>query len=320
MKILMVGAGATGAYFGAHLAAAGRDVTFLVCEKRAHFLTARGLRITGVEPELRLEPKLVTAGELQEPFDVVVLTVKASALDSAIVDVAPAVGPNTTIIPFLNGMAHMDALSEAFGAEKVLGSVVHLVGTINGEGDIEVLNPLARWTVGEQAAGPVGGADETLQELLSHRLGRIVDEISVPGFTAVAVPSGLGAMWEKWVFIVSAGAVTCLMRGPVGDVVQCPGGSDFVGAVLTEAAAVSAAAGFPIPGPELDRSRAFLTEPGSGFTASLYRDVSAGLAHEGEHIIGDFVRRALELGVEVPLLSLALLHLRVHDAGIARRR
>ncbi|MDJ0311723.1 ketopantoate reductase family protein [Arthrobacter sp. H35-D1] len=311
MKILIVGAGATGAYFGARLAAAGRDVTFLVHEKRAQFLAARGLRILGIDPELRIEPKLLTAGQLQETFDVVVLTVKASALARAIADLAPAVGPNTIIVPFINGMAHMDALAAAFGAEKVLGSVVHLVGTINHDRDIEVFNPISRWTIGEQDAGKTGELSPRVQALLA--------EITVPGITAVAVPNGLATMWEKWVFIATAATVTCLMRGPVGDIVQYPGGSDFIEAVLAEAAAMSAASGFPVSAEELAGSLAFLTAPGSLFTSSLYRDVTAGLPHEGEHIVGDFVRRAQELGVDTPLLNLALLQLRVHDAGMVRR-
>ena len=311
MKILIVGAGATGAYFGARLAAARRDVTFLVHEKRAQFLAQRGLRIAGTDPELRIEPKLLTAGQLQETFDVVVLTVKASALAAAIVDLAPAVGPDTVIIPFLNGLGHMDALGAAFGAEKVIGSVVHLVGTINAEGDIEVRDPISRWTIGEQNGGEMGELSPRVQALLA--------EITVPGITAVAVANGIAIMWEKWVFIVTAATATCLMRGPVGDIVQCPGGSDFVGAVLAEASAMSAAAGFPVSAAELAGSLSFLTAPGSLFTSSLYRDVTAGLPHEGEHIVGDFVRRAQELGVDTPLLNLALLQLRVHDAGMARR-
>lgn len=304
MKILIVGAGATGGYFGARLAEAGRDVTFLVREQRAGFLKRRGLRIAGLEQELRIEPKVLTAGELGERFDVVLLTVKAAGLQSAIADVTPAVGPDTVIVPFLNGMAHMDALAAAFGAEKVLGAVVHLVGTINGDGDVAILAPMARWTLGEQDGGP------------SARLERLVAEVSVPGIDVIEAPNGLDAMWQKWVFIVAAGVVTCLMRGPVGDIAAVPGGAAFVAGVVAETAAVAAAAGFPVPEAEQANTLAFLTAPGSAFTSSLYRDVTAGLPNEGEHIVGDFARRAAELGVATPLLDLALLQLRVH--GVAR--
>lgn len=307
MKILIVGAGATGGYFGARLAAAGRDVTFLVREQRAAFLKQRGLRIAGLGRELRIEPKVLTAGALGGTFDVVLLTVKAAGLKSAITDLAPAVGPTTLIVPFLNGMAHIDALAAAFGADKVLGSVVHLVGTINGDGDIAILQPLARWTIGEQGGGS------------SARLERLLAEVAVPGIDVITAPNGLAAMWHKWVFITAAGVVTCLMRGPVGDLAAVPGGGAFVAEVLAEVSTVSAAAGFPVPESEQANTLAFLTQPGSTFTSSLYRDVTAGLPNESEHILGGFVRRAAELGVAVPLINLALLQLRVHAAGMARR-
>lgn len=321
MKILVVGAGATGGYFGACLARAGRDVTFLVRDERADFLSHRGLRVVGpgVEESAKnstdtdkdtrtdvgfsLTPRLLTAGQLAEVFDVVLLTVKASALEAAIRDVAPAVGPATVIVPFLNGMAHMDALAAAFGAERVLGSIVHLVGTLNADGDIAILTPLARWTIGEQFQGQTA------------RMQALLAEISVPGIEAIAAPNGLAAMWGKWVFIVAAGVVTCLMRGPVGDIAAVPGGPEFVAAVLAEGAAVAAAAGFPVPEAELAGDQAFLSQPHSPFTSSLHRDVTAGLSHEGEHIVGDFSRRAAELGIPTPLTNLALMQLRVHDAG-----
>lgn len=306
MKILVVGAGATGGYFGACLAAAGRDVTFLVRERRAAFLERRGLRVVGGRRELRVAPKVTTAGHLGGKFDVVLLTVKAAGLAGAIADLAPAVGPNTVIVPFMNGMAHMEELGAAFGAGKVLGSTVHLVGTINGDGDIAILNPLARWTLGE----PEGGTSGRLEALLA--------EVSVPGIEVVSAENGLAAMWDKWAFIVAAGVVTCLMRGTVGDIAAVPGGTGFVAAVVAETCEVAAAAGFAVPDAERANTLAFLSAPGSAFTSSLYRDVTAGLPNEAEHIVGDFAARAAALEVSVPLTNLALLQLRVHEVAAGR--
>ena len=303
MKFLVVGAGATGGYFGGRLAQAGRDVTFLVREGRAAVLRAHGLRISGLGQDVRLEPRLLTAGQLGGPFDVVVVTVKASGLAGAIADAAPAVGPDTVIIPFLNGMAHLDRLAAAFGEERLLGSVVKVVTTLDDGGGILQLGPLAQWDLGELRGGP--GA----------RVRRILAEIDVPGFSARAVPDALAAMWHKWVFIATAGVVTCLMRGPVGAIVSVPGGLEFTYAALAEAVAVSTEAGFPVPDPVIAEALAFLTQPGSTFTSSLYRDVTAGLPNEAEHILGDFARRARDMGLEIPLIDLALMQLRVHEAG-----
>jgi 2-dehydropantoate 2-reductase len=150
MRILVVGAGATGGYFGGRLARAGRDVTFLVRPRRAEVLRARGLRIVGLGEEESIEPRLVTAAELDGPYDVVLVTVKASGLDQALEDAAPAVGPDTAVIPFLNGMAHLDVLNTRFGKESVLGGVVKVVASVNDDGDIERYAPLSTFEFGEQ--------------------------------------------------------------------------------------------------------------------------------------------------------------------------
>ena len=301
-RILVVGAGATGGYFGARLAQAGRDVTFLVREGRAAVLRQRGLRITGLGREDVIEPKLVTAPDLDGPFDLVLVTVKAAALPRALADVAPAVGPETVIIPFLNGMAHLDALIAAFGADRVLGGIVKVVTTVTDDGDILQMNPLATLTVGELSGPP------------SERVLRAVKTLAVPGFQASATADALASMWHKWVFIVAAGTVTCLLRGPVGAIVGVPGGMEFVHSVLAEAGTVAAAAGYPVPDHEKELSVDMLTQPGSTFTSSLYRDVVAGLPGETEHLLGDFTRRARLLGADTPLINLALMQLRVSAA------
>src|SRR5689334_25231405 len=127
MRILVVGAGATGGYFGARLAEAGRDVTFLVRAGRAEQLRRSGLRIKSPHGDLVLQPRLVTAGAtteaLDRPFDAVLLAVKAFALENALADLTPAVGPQTVIVPFLNGMRHVEALVGRFGDRAVLGGV-----------------------------------------------------------------------------------------------------------------------------------------------------------------------------------------------------
>lgn len=152
MKILVVGAGATGGYFGARLAQAGQDVTFLVRPRRAAALRERGLRITGpAQPQDEvITPQLLTADELSHPYDLILLSVKSTALKQALDDITPAVGPDTAIVPFLNGMAHLDELNSRFGTGPVLGGVAKVVTTVDANGDIVRLAPLAAITLGEQ--------------------------------------------------------------------------------------------------------------------------------------------------------------------------
>ncbi|MFI1658094.1 ketopantoate reductase family protein [Streptomyces sp. NPDC020472] len=304
MKILVVGAGATGGYFGALLARAGEDVTFLVRPARAAALRERGLRVVGRDGEWAMEPRLVTADELREPYDLVLLSVKSTGLDRAIEDVAPAVGPDTAVVPLLNGFAHMDALNDRFGASAVLGGVAKVVTTLDDSGDIRRLAPLAHLAFGEQ--------DGTV----SARVERIRKVLDGAGIDA-PVPAGvLTAMWHKWVFITTFGAVTSLMRGTVGDVYDVPGGPALGPALLDEAAAVAAAAGHPVPEEERAATLAVVSASGSPMVPSLYRDLAAGRPTEVEHLFGDLTARARALGVATPLLDLATLHLRVHQRRV----
>lgn len=308
MRILVVGAGATGGYFGAMLARAGQDVTFLVRPGRAAVLRERGLRVVGREEEWRLDPALVTAAELAAapaPYELVLLSVKSTALGPALDDLAPAVGPDTAIVPLLNGLAHIDTLNARFGAGRVLGGVAKVVTTLDDTtGDILRLAPLAHLSLGEQ--------DGTL----SPRVERARDALAGAGVT-VSVPADvLAAMWHKWVFITTFGAVTSLMRGTVGDVNAVPGGTELGTALLDETSAVSAAAGHPVPEAERRATLDVVTATGSPMVPSLYRDLAAGRPTEVEHLFGDLVARARALEVPTPLLDLATLHLRVHQARV----
>jgi 2-dehydropantoate 2-reductase len=300
MRTLVVGAGATGGFFGARLVQAGRDVTFLVRPGRAAALACRGLRVHGLGRDDVIKPPLVTTGQIAGPYDLVLLAVKATALPGALADMAPAVGAGTAIVPFLNGMAHMDALNARFGAARVLGGVVLVATTLGPDGDIVQLAPLASVTVGDQPDGRVEAA-------------AVGAELSGAGFDVSVSPDIIAEMWHKWVFIATVGALTCLMRGTIGDVVAVPGGADLGPAMLAEAAAVSAAAGYPVPADSIASTTATVTEPGSASASSMYRDVSAGQPVEVEQILGDLVRRARSLGVPTPLLDLATAHLRVYQ-------
>lgn len=301
MKILVVGAGATGGYFGARLAQAGKDVTFLVRPRRAAALRERGLRITGLGETETLTPRLVTAAELTGPYDLVLLSVKATALDAALDDIAPAVGPGSAVVPLLNGMAHLGRLNDRFGPDKALGGVARIITTLNDEGDIVRLAPVASLSIGEQD----GGA--------SQRVKAVAAELADAGIDTRLPADILAAMWSKWVFISTLAGLTCLMRGTVGDVAAVPGGRDFVTALLAECAAVASAAGHPVERRELDGVAAMLTQDGSSLTASLYRDATQGTPTEAEHVFGDLVDRAARHSVPTPLLDLVTLHLRVHE-------
>jgi 2-dehydropantoate 2-reductase len=306
MRILVVGAGATGGYFGGRLAQAGRDVTFLVREGRARTLRERGLRIVGLGEQTVLEPKLATAGTIEGPYDLVLLTVKESGLLGAVADLAPAVGPETLIVPVLNGMRQIDVLVERFGEDAVLGGIAYVMTTIDADGDILRLADMHRLTYGRRD----GGVDEKVQAVHAA--------LSDAGFDTVLSERILAAMWSKWTFIATIGAVCVLGGGTVGEVAAVPGSTELAEAVLAEAASVAAAAGQPVSDKELAAYHAMVTAKGSDDTSSLFRDLTAGLPVEAEQIFGDLVARAEGLDVAVPLLAAVTIRLRVHNARVGK--
>jgi 2-dehydropantoate 2-reductase len=306
VRILVVGAGATGGFFGGRLAQAGRDVTFLVRPGRASVLRERGLRIVGGGERTVIEPKLVLAGELDGPFDVILVGVKAAGLDAAVADLAPAVGQDSRIVPMLNGMRHVDVLAARFG-ERALGGVVKVMTTIDENGDIARLGELSSMSYGSLDGRP------------DPRLDAVHAAFGDAGFDASVCADIVGEMWSKWVFIASVGAVTCLMRGTIGEVNAVAGGSGFAEAVVGECAAVAAAAGHPVPDAELKVISATVTTQGSPHTSSAYRDLVAGRPVEAEQIFGDLVARARRFGVPTPLLDLTTLHMRVHQHRVEGR-
>ncbi|HTE77076.1 MAG TPA: 2-dehydropantoate 2-reductase [Xanthobacteraceae bacterium] len=307
MRILVVGAGAVGGYFGGRLAQAGRDVTFLVRPSRAKQLRQNGLRITSPHGDVVLTPKLVTTEELDTPYDLVFLSVKAYALNAAMNNFAAAVGPETMIFPVLNGMRHVDLLTKRFGEHAVIGGVCLVASEIDNEGRIVQLADFQQLVYGERN----GETTPRLQALDATLQGA--------GFDARLSTDIMQAMWEKWVQLASLGAITCLMRGTIGEIVAAPGGADLLLKVLDESAAVASACGHKASEALLARHAAVMTEPGSQLTSSMYRDLRKGAPVEADHILGDLIERGDAHGVTPPLLKAAFVGLRVYQGGLQKR-
>jgi 2-dehydropantoate 2-reductase len=279
MRFLVVGAGATGGYFGGRLLEAGRDVTFLVRSARAERLAASGLTIASPAGNVTFRsPPTVLAADLRTPFDVVILSCKAYDLDGAIASFAPAVGPDTAVVPLLNGMRHLDALDARFGAERVLGGSCFISAKLDEGGQIAHHSDIHRLTFGERAGGR------------SPRVAAIAGAMAGAKFEAVASDKIMRVMWEKWVFLASLAGITCLTRAAVGDVVAA-GGAELAAALLDECRAIAAGAGHP-PSPDaLKESLGRLTDPGSGVIASMLGDVERRGRTEADHVLGDLLRR-----------------------------
>ncbi|KYG25277.1 2-dehydropantoate 2-reductase [Bradyrhizobium sp. AT1] len=302
MRILVVGAGAIGGYFGGRLLQAGRDVTFLVRPRRAGELASAGLVIKSPNGDVTLNnPPIVQADALKDKFDVVLLSCKAFDLDDAIKSFAAAVGPNTAIIPMLNGMKHLDILDARFGKERVLGGLCAIAATLNEKREVVQLQPMQSINYGERDGK------------LSDRV-KAIDEAFKSGITgATASQNIMQDMWEKWVFLSSLAASTSLMRTSVGNILAAPGGRDFLLGMLDETSAIAAASGYTPGGPFFERVKGLLTTEGSPMTASMFRDIKAGLPVEADHVIGDLIARADAAKVPVPKLRIAYTHLKAYE-------
>ena len=306
MKTLIVGAGAVGGYFGGRLLQAGRDVTFLVRPQRAAALAKSGLRIRSPHGDAHFPtPTTVTADQLTAPFDLVIVSCKAQDLLSAVDTFAPAVGPDTAVLPLLNGMRHIDILNTRFGKPRVLGGQCVISVTRDSEGGILQLTEMQFLSFGEQDGSR------------SERAKAILPFLGNAGFDVAMSDNILLEMWSKWVFIATGAGITCLMRASVGDIVEA-GATDLVVTLLEEGRAIAAAEGFAISEDSFSRARAMFTQPRSTLTASMLRDIENHAPTEGDYILGDLLERGRKHDLKSPLLRIAYAHVKAYEARRAR--
>ena len=301
MRILIVGAGALGGYFGGRLLQAQRDVTFLVRKRRAAQLRSTGLVISSPLGDYHQpDPPLIESDSLREPFDLILLGCKAYDLENALESFAPAVGPNTTILPLLNGMRHLDVLEARFGTGAVLGGQCLISAALDQRGHILHLNDLHTLAFGE------------LKAPRSDRTDAILQEMAAATFDARLSDAILLAMWEKWAFIAAAAGITCLMRASVGDIVNA-GATSLAAQIYEECAQIAMDAGFPPRGHVRQRSLDTLTQPGSSLTASMLRDIESGGRTEVEHVLGDLLRRRNPAAAGASVLAIAHAHVTAYE-------
>lgn len=302
MKVLCLGAGAIGGYFGGRLVEAkAADVTFLVRDKRRAQLAADGLKVESQYGNFTLPVATIATGEIREPADYVLLTCKAYDLDSAIASIRPAVGPDTAIVPLLNGLSHIDTLNAAFGRERVLGGIAKIGITLQADGLIKHLNDWRFITFGEQ--------DGTLSPRV-EALKAAFDKTSV---VADAVPDITHQMWEKLVHLCTIAAMTSLMRANGGEIARAPGGVALMHDMLDRNAAIATKAGYPPSAAFMANFREIFADPDGTYAASMARDIERKGPVEADHIVGFMLKKAEEYGVDPFLHRVAYVHLKAYE-------
>ena len=306
MRILIVGAGALGGYFGARLHASGRDVTFLVRPQRVQQLAAAGLHVQSPKGDVSVhQPAILTAQQLTQPFDLILLSCKAYDLTGAMDSFAAAVGPQTSILPLLNGMAHLQELDDRFGREKILGGLSRISAVRQSDGSIAHL--------GDWDSIYFGDRDQPG----SDRAHRVAEALADAGFELRLSENIMQEMWDKWCTIATAAGITCVMRGSVGNIVAA-NGIPLVKQLLEECAAIASHEGYTPSQTTLSRISGLLTEAGSTFTASMLRDLESGAPVENDHILGDLLDHAKRARIATPLLNIAHVHVRCYEERFRR--
>jgi 2-dehydropantoate 2-reductase len=306
MRTLVIGAGALGGFFGGNLARAGNDVTFLVRQRRAEQFAKTGLAIISPQGDFTVPANTVLAHDLKGPFDFILVGVKAYSLDQAMEEFAPAVGPNTMIVPILNGLGHLNRLIARFGAGRVLGGLSNVSAGLDADGRVVQFMPNHDLTFGEVKGG------------ISERARAIEALLKGAAINGRASEIVMQDMWEKFVQLSTVAGITCLMRASIGTIREAPGGQEAIFQLFHECCAIATASGF-VPRPAfIEFDTKLFTTVNSPLKASMLRDIERGSVTEGEHILGDMVSRARALGIAAPLLNLARTHVATYEAARAQ--
>jgi 2-dehydropantoate 2-reductase len=302
MKILIVGAGAIGGYFGGRLLEKGEDVTFLVRERRRQQLQEHGLKVESIHGNLHFEePKTIVSGENAVPYDVILVSTKSYDLAGAVESIRPYVGEETMILPLLNGIAHLDVLTDAFGAEKVLGGLCFIETTLDENGNVVQSSPIHDLIFGERN-GETTARIQRLQSTFADtkaafRLSENIEQ----------------EMWHKYLFITSLSGITSLFRSPIGPIREQQQGISTIRSLISETIAIMNKLDAPIAGNMVEATFARLNEIGFMMKSSLQRDMEKSMPTEGNHLFGYLLEKASKYGLPAPVLSAIYANVEIYE-------
>ncbi|ADU29673.1 ketopantoate reductase family protein [Evansella cellulosilytica] len=306
MKILIVGAGAVGGYFGGRLIEKGEDVTFLVREQRKQQLQEHGLVINSVHGDVKLHPKMIVGNENDEPFDIVIIATKAYHLEDGLRTVEPFVREYTTIIPLLNGIEHMELLHTYFSPEQVLGGLCFIEATLNKEGAIIQKSNIHSLIFGEWS-GKVTDRAKEIENAFSNTKASFQLSENIQQ-----------EMWHKYLFISTFSGITALMRSPIGPIRDTMEGRTYIQQLFEEIRITMVEHGAPIATSIVETYMRLIDQQHADMKSSMLRDIEKGAQIEADHLQGYLLLLAERVGVETPLLRLIYQHLKVYEKNYFR--
>ena len=295
MKILVLGAGAVGGYFGGRMAEAGMDVSFLVREKRQKKLEKSGLIIKSPKGDFVTSPKLVNIDNVASIYDVILFTNKAYDLDEILQSPFP-VKDGSIIIPLLNGYAHMEQLRNKFPNARLFGGIAHIFSTLNKEGEIHHFNDIHSLTVGH-----LSKADEADGR-------RFFDSCSSANFSIKYSDDIIVDLWHKWVLITTVAGATTLFNATIGEIASTEHGIAFITDLHDECITIAKSEKIKVNDDDLAQQRRFLSDKKSTWSSSMRRDMVNKSKIECAHIFLELINIADKNNVECPSLKTVMIN------------
>lgn len=289
MKIAVIGAGGLGGYFGALLARAGHDVTFVARGTQLSALRASGLTVRGPDEEFH-----VAAAATDDPADIgtvdlVLFCVKTYDVPDAAAILPPLLGPESRVLTLQNGVTTPDEVASVTGAERVLGGVAYIEAAIAAPGVIVKSGPLQRIVCGP-LAGPATERERSIANILR-----------MAGITAELTDDIREAMWRKFLFICPMAGLTALTQRPIGDVLAVPEARGLFADVMREIEAVARREGVTLPAEIVESTLRFAEGLPSTMQSSMQKDVREGKRTELDALNGTVVRMAGKHDIDVPV-------------------
>jgi 2-dehydropantoate 2-reductase len=287
-RIAVMGSGGVGGYFGARLANAGIDVTFIARGAHLAAMRASGLRIEGPDESVTVGVTATDEPESIGSVDFVLFAVKLWDAADAAARCRPLIGSNTAVVSLLNGIDSEETLASVLGRGHVMGGVAEISATIAAPGHIKKVSPFARIRFGE-LDGSMSARAQALAELLARA-----------GIGAAASSDINVDIWNKFVFLVGLSAMTALTRRPIGEIRSDPDTRGLLKQIMTETMRVGQAAGVTIADAFVDDRLKFIDTLAPEIRASMAIDLQAQRRLELPWLSGAVVRKGAELGVPTP--------------------
>lgn len=307
MRIAMMGTGGVGGYFGARLAHAGHDVTFVSRGRHLEALRSKGLQVRSPLGDLHLPDPVLTDDPAQiGPVDLIVLAVKLWDTEQAAASLAPMLTERAAVVSFQNGVMKDEVLGRVVGADRVLGGVCYIAATIAEPGVIEHSGSLQKLVIGE------------FDGRLSPRLAALRDACVDGGIDVEVSEQIEQTTWEKFVFLVGLSGTTSLTRTTIGPIRDHPRSRAFLRDTMDEVVRVARAQGVALPTDYADDRLAFVDTVPAAMTSSMHRDLDRGHRLEVGWLSGDVVARGTDYGVPTPANRAIADLLAVHAEGTDR--